>query len=251
MTRLNTTLIAAVAAAPLVLASPALAQSAQDYRIDAHEETTINLDVCSPVVQMRADGDNDTDLDYWLYDNNGNLIHTDTDSTDLTFYRINSNAGGGRCLPYRLKVKNYGSVYNMMNLSLTDIGTGGGTGGGAAAGSAKGSDGTGTFLKTAPAAAPRVNTRSLRVDAKANTTYELSICSQTVDLEIRGDGDTDLDFWITDPNGRQVHSDMDSTDITFATVHSGRAAGTCAPFSLRIRNYGDVYNNVTVKLTDR
>lgn len=230
--------VALAAAASVALPTGAQA-SEQTYAIGANAEQSIDINVCSSAVYLQADGDNDTDLDFWLYDNAGNLVHTDTDETDLTFYTIsNTGAGGGRCLPYRLAVKNYGNVYNNMVLSLTDQGV-------------TSSGQTAIRAAKAGAATNRVVTQSVRAEAESSQTYTLSLCAPSVFLEVHGDGDTDLDFWVYDPSGREVHSDTDGTDITFATLSSGRSYGSCADFSLRIHNFGSVYNQVEIKLTEQ
>lgn len=51
-------------------------------------------------------GDGDTDLDCWIYDANNRLVDSDTDNTD---YCVLETPGIGM---HRLRVKNYGSVYN-------------------------------------------------------------------------------------------------------------------------------------------
>ena len=225
------------AAASMGLATTAQA-SEQTYRVDATSESTIDINVCSSSVYLQANGDGDTDLDYWLYDNAGNLVHSDTDSTDITFYTIsNGSAGGGRCLPYQLKVQNFGNVYNNMTLSLTDQGV-------------TRSGQTGIYATKAPTA-NRTVTQSVRSEAESSQTYTLNLCAPSVYLEVRGDGDTDLDFWVYDESGREVHADTDQTDITFATLSSGRSYGSCADFSLRIHNFGSVYNQVEIKLTEQ
>ncbi len=239
---MNTRILAKVSAATglaLLFASPALADE-RSYRIDANADSTINMDICAPVVDLVADGDNDTDLDYWVYDNNGNQIHSDVDSTDVTYYTIRSNAGGGSCLPYRLKVHNYGNVYNQMSLRLTNQG-----------GSSGGSGGSGVYAIGGGGGGGRVNSFTVRSEANSNQSYALRLCAPSVYLEVRGDGDTDLDFWVTDNRGNQVHSDTDSTDITFATLNSGASANNCINYQLRIRNYGNVYNQAEIKLTDQ
>jgi hypothetical protein len=237
MTRM-TSGVALVVASGMCLSAAAQA-SEQSYRIDANSESTIDLNVCSSSVHLEANGDDDTDLDFWLYDNFGNLVHSDTDGTDLTFYTINNgNAGGGRCLPYRLEVHNLGNIYNNMVLSLTDRGV-----------TASGGQ-TGIYAAKAPVS-NRVATQSVRSEAERSQTYTLNLCAPSVYLEVRGDGDTDLDFWVYDESGREVHSDTDGTDITFAMLNSGRSNGNCAEFQLRIHNYGSVYNQVEIKLTEQ
>ncbi len=88
-----------------------------------------------------------------------------------------------------------------------------------------------------------------RVNAKSTRNVDLALCYSQVDLAARGDGDTDLDFVVRDNTGQLVHVDPDDTDVTFATL---RPRGTgCPVYSLSIVNHGDVYNDVTVSLTDR
>ena len=237
MNKLNG-LVALAAAASMGLASAAQA-SEQSYRIDANSQSTIDLSVCSASVYLQANGDGDTDLDFWLYDNAGNLVHSDTDSTDITFFTIsNGSAGSGRCLPYQLKVQNFGDVYNNMTLSLTDQG-------------ATSSGQTGIYATKAPAT-NHVVTQSVRSDAESSQTYTLSLCAPSVYLEVRGDGDTDLDFWLYDNFGNVVHTDTDNTDITFYTISNGSAGGgRCLPYRLKVQNFGNVYNNMTLSLTDQ
>lgn len=88
-----------------------------------------------------------------------------------------------------------------------------------------------------------------RVNANAANTIKLSICNPQVRLAVRGDGDTDLDFSVTNSSGSVVHSDYDSTDITFATLNR-RSGQTCEDFNLRVNNLGSVYNMFTVSLTN-
>lgn len=231
-------LAGAVAAGAIMLSTAAQAAE-QSYRIEANSESTIDINVCSSSVYLEANGDDDTDLDFWLYDNFGNVVHSDTDTTDITFYTISaSGAGSGRCLPYRLRVQNLGNIYNNMVLSLTDQGV-------------SSSAGQTGIYAAKQGSTNRVITQSVRAEAESTQTYTLSLCAPSVYLEVRGDGDTDVDFWVYDPNGREVHSDTDSTDITFATLYSGRSAGSCADFELRLHNYGSIYNQVEIKLTEQ
>jgi hypothetical protein len=53
-------------------------------------------------------GDGDTDLDCWVYDENGNLIEEDTDYTDHCILRWTPSWTG----PFELVIKNYGDVWN-------------------------------------------------------------------------------------------------------------------------------------------
>ncbi|RMH17795.1 MAG: hypothetical protein D6698_07905 [Gammaproteobacteria bacterium] len=58
------------------------------------------------IVAIRGDGD--TDLDFYVYDENGNLIARDTDGTDYTLLRWTPRWTG----KFYIKVKNLGHVYN-------------------------------------------------------------------------------------------------------------------------------------------
>lgn len=53
-------------------------------------------------------GDGDTDLDCWLYDENGNLVASDTDYTDWCILEVRPRWTG----PFRIRVSNLGSVWN-------------------------------------------------------------------------------------------------------------------------------------------
>jgi hypothetical protein len=53
-------------------------------------------------------GDGDTDLDLFVYDENGNLIGSDTDSTDRCLVRLHPRWTGA----FQIEVRNLGSVYN-------------------------------------------------------------------------------------------------------------------------------------------
>lgn len=53
-------------------------------------------------------GDGDTDLDLYVYDENGNLIDSDTDATDECICTFHPRWTG----PFTIKIKNLGYVYN-------------------------------------------------------------------------------------------------------------------------------------------
>jgi hypothetical protein len=53
-------------------------------------------------------GDGDTDLDCWVYDENGNLIDSDTDYTDYCVLGWTPSWTG----EFQLQIKNYGTVWN-------------------------------------------------------------------------------------------------------------------------------------------
>jgi hypothetical protein len=57
---------------------------------------------------VRVDGDNDTDLDLYVYDEYGRLVGSDTDELDLCIVTWRPSRSG----VYRIEVKNLGDVYN-------------------------------------------------------------------------------------------------------------------------------------------
>ena len=59
-------------------------------------------------------GDGDTDLDLYIYDSNGNLVTSDTDSGDFCLCAFTPR----RTQRYTIKIKNWGRVYNRSQLSL-------------------------------------------------------------------------------------------------------------------------------------
>ncbi|GAA0267908.1 hypothetical protein GCM10009127_04580 [Alteraurantiacibacter aestuarii] len=88
---------------------------------------------------------------------------------------------------------------------------------------------------------------SYRVEANSTQTIDLNICNPEVYVSVRGDGDTDLDFSITNAAGSIVHSDYDLTDITFASLYR-RDGVACETFKLEVRNLGNVWNRYEVTL---
>jgi hypothetical protein len=100
----------------------------------------------------------------------------------------------------------------------------------------------------ASASAASANTRTFRVPAGSTRTATLTLCSPQVWVGVEGDHDTDVDFDIYNPYGRNIHSDYDSSDITWRTVR--RTASGCSDYQLVMRNLGGVYNDVTVTLED-
>ena len=58
-------------------------------------------------------GDGDTDLDLFVYDENGNLIDSDTDGTDDCICTFTPRWTG----KFKIKIRNHGSVYNCYTLA--------------------------------------------------------------------------------------------------------------------------------------
>ncbi len=60
------------------------------------------------IAEILVSGDGDTDLDLYVYDENGNLITSDTDYTDDCYVRFSPRWTG----PFRIKIVNRGGVSN-------------------------------------------------------------------------------------------------------------------------------------------
>ena len=88
---------------------------------------------------------------------------------------------------------------------------------------------------------------SYRVDANSYEETEITICNPRVRVVMNGDGDTDLDFVITNARGQTVHSDYGLSDRSTAVLNrtNGRQ---CEDFNLRTTNLGNVWNLLTISL---
>ena len=87
---------------------------------------------------------------------------------------------------------------------------------------------------------------SYRVEANSEFWVNLNLCSPTVVVDVRGDGDTDVDFTIYDQNNNQVYQDLDLDDITTATLNPRVRNGNCVVYRMKLNNLGNVWNQVTV-----
>ena len=74
-----------------------------EYRIYAKEEAYVWVS-----------GDGDTDLDLFIYDENGNLIDSDTDEGDTCLCTFTPKWTG----KFTIKVKNLGGVYNKYTIRI-------------------------------------------------------------------------------------------------------------------------------------
>lgn len=75
----------------------------------AHSYTYYNAKFwANEIAEVAVSGDGDTDLDLYVYDENGNLIASDTDYTDDCYVRFSPRWTG----LFRIKIVNRGGVYN-------------------------------------------------------------------------------------------------------------------------------------------
>jgi hypothetical protein len=97
------------AAASLAQAGPIRGNVYQNDRANAHSTVTYNeVFVGGSAAFVRVVGDGDTDLDLFVYDENGNLIVSDTDYSDQPYVTFTPAWTG----PFRIVVQNRGNVYN-------------------------------------------------------------------------------------------------------------------------------------------
>jgi len=84
-------------------------------------------------------------------------------------------------------------------------------------------------------------------DVGANSTKAITLNfngANSIDLDIAGDGDTDVDFRVVNAWGETLFEDVDDTDFTWTNLQ--RQGG--GPYTLYLINRGDVYNRVRVSV---
>ena len=214
--------VALVCAVLGLAAMPGVAfAQANTFRIEANSSHTATLTICNPEVRVTMSGDGDTDLDFVIRNSRGEIVHSDyglSDQSETLLYRRN----GVECEEFELRTTNLGNIWNALDVTLNDVRTDSGN---------------------------PVDTESYRVNANATHRVDMNICSPQVRINVRGDGDTDLDFVIRNSRGEIVHSDYDYTDQTEAVLYR-RGGVECESFELTTSNLGDVYNLYTVQLED-
>lgn len=78
-------------------------------RVEAHSTDTYTIRFLGgEYAIVTVSGDGDTDLDLYVYDENGNLIDSDTDRTDQCVCTFTPRWTG----KFTIKIKNLGNVYN-------------------------------------------------------------------------------------------------------------------------------------------
>ncbi|MHA7819107.1 MAG: hypothetical protein ACX930_05620 [Erythrobacter sp.] len=232
-----------------VVLEPVLADSVrvQKYIVQANATETIAFRACGTSARVSARGDGDTDLDFVIRNADGGIVHENDDTTDATSASLEGLLDD--CEAFEMEVANLGEVYNALMVVIEPEGA-----------SAVAFTGTppSTSLGEASVAlaggatpSPTVVAESsgagdYQADANGSIRVDIPICGATR-LEVRGDGDTDLDFTVTDEGGETVHYDIDRSDITFATLEP---ADNCETYALLVENLGDVQNLFTIELTD-
>lgn len=234
-----------------VVVEPVLADSVrvQKYIIQANATETIPFRACGTSATVSARGDGDTDLDFVIRNADGGIVHENEDTTDVTSASLEGLLDD--CETFELEVVNIGDVYNALMVVIEPKGATpvafGGTPPSTSLGEAAVALALGDGTPTGPTViAETSGAGDYRADANGSIRVDIPVCGSTR-LEVRGDGDTDLDFTVTDEGGETVHSDIDQSDITFVTLEP---VGNCETYALLVENLGDVHNLFTIALTD-
>ena len=99
--------------APFVVASPVNGPCYDVHRVEARSTDTFYVTFRGGEDAMVViQGDHDTDLDLYVYDENGNLIGSDTDNTDQCVVGFHPNWTG----TFRIEVRNLGYIYNQYEI---------------------------------------------------------------------------------------------------------------------------------------
>lgn len=84
-------------------------------RVEARKTDVYKKTFASGVeVVIAVRGDGDTDLDLFVYDENGNLIEKDDDATDRCIVSFTPKWTGS----FTIKIKNLGNVYNSYRIKI-------------------------------------------------------------------------------------------------------------------------------------
>lgn len=88
-----------------------------DFYYNVKANTTVTWEYtfrANTEAKVTVNGDGDTDIDVFIYDENGNLITKDDDTTDYCICRWTPKWTG----KFTIKVKNLGNVYNRCHLLI-------------------------------------------------------------------------------------------------------------------------------------
>ena len=101
---------ALIASAAFGLTTAAHAETS-DYTIDPNSNGDLVLLVGDNGSEVAVEGDGDTDLDFVIYDIDGNVVHNDADVTDVTYTTLDAGV-------YRLHIVNNGDVSNDLAVAV-------------------------------------------------------------------------------------------------------------------------------------
>ncbi|MEM7780222.1 MAG: hypothetical protein AAF697_07530 [Pseudomonadota bacterium] len=235
-----------------VVVEPISESSLRIYKhiIQPGQSRTVNFKACGTGAEVKARGDGGTDLDFVIRNSDEGVVHENDDLTDETTADLMGLLGD--CEVFEMDVVNLGEIFNVLMVTVEPNGVTTPDFAGTAPSTSlafEGSAGGGSLedAYTRPAAlAEGSGAGTYRAEANASIRVNLPVCGATR-LEVRGDGDTDLDFTVSDESGDPIHNDVDLSDVTFADL---APAGECETYDLRVDNLGGVYNEFTIALVD-
>lgn len=232
-----------------VVVEPVLSTSVrvQKHIIQPGGYETISFRACGTSANVSARGDGDTDLDFIIRNADGGIVHENTDETDETSASLEGLLDD--CETFEMEVVNLGEVYNALMVVIEPQGATSPGFAGTAPTTRLGE--ASVALRDGAPASPTVIAETsgpgdYRADAGGSIRVDLPVCG-TSRLEVRGSGDTDLDFTVTNEGDETVHNDVDLSDITFATLEP---TGECETYALLVENLGETDNGFTIALTD-
>jgi len=216
------------------------------YIVQGGVTETHDFRACGTAAKVDIRGDGDTDLDFIIRNSDGGIVHEDAGSSDATSVKLEGLLSD--CETFELEVTNIGTVYNAMMVVIEPEGAD--TAAFAGTSPTTSIAGTGTAVSGTGEAriitAESEGAGEYTVPANAHLLIDLPVC-EVSRLEVRGSGTSDLDFSISDSESREIHSDVDLSDVTFKTV---TPKGGCETFRLEVRNLGNQDNPFEVALID-
>ncbi|WP_299191597.1 hypothetical protein [uncultured Erythrobacter sp.] len=224
---------------PVTESSPRI----EKYIIQPSATQTVDFKACGTSAQLLARGDGDTDLDFIVRNSDGAVVHENDDLSDETTATLAGLLSD--CEKFEMEVANLGEVYNALMVMVSPEGVSEEPFSGTAPSTSLASNSTSAVSRVSTVA-EESGPGSYNAAANSSIRVDLPVCSTSL-LEVRGDGDTDLDFTITDEGGDTIHSDFDLSDVTYATLSPSDG---CETFAMAVDNLGDVYNVFSVTLTD-
>ena len=216
------------------------------YIVQGGTTETHDFRACGTAAQVDIRGDGDTDLDFVIRNSDGGIVHEDAGTSDATSVKLEGLLSD--CEKFELEVTNIGTVYNAMMVVIEPEGADSA----AFAGTAPSTSLASTGVANSGAGEMRTLVAESEgpgeYTAPANTEFllDLPVCDASR-LEVRGDGRSDLDFSLSDGEGREIHSDVDLSDVTFKALSPKDG---CETFGLAVRNIGDAENTFQVTLID-
>lgn len=201
--------------------SPASAQQRSSHRVEANSSNRHSIYLRSgQYTTVRINGDDDTDLDLFVYDPSGNEVGRDISTDDNESVSLTARRTGN----YRIEVRNLGDIWNAYQMWREGGGYNGGGGGGNS-----GPIGNGQMTR--------------RVEASSANYHSVYVNNgQRVSVRINGDNDTDLDLFVFDPSGNEVARDISTDDDETASFVARRTGA----YRVEVRNLGNIWNQYQI-----